>query len=41
MVDYNLIFGFALAFLITFASVPIGRGFAFKLHAVDVPWDNR
>lgn len=41
MVDYNLIFGFALAFLITFASVPIVRVIAFKLNAVDVPRDNR
>lgn len=41
MIDYNLIFSFALAFLITFASVPIVRVIAFKLNAVDVPRDNR
>ncbi len=41
MIDYNLIFSFALAFLITFASVPLVRVIAFKLNAVDVPKDNR
>ncbi len=41
MIDYNWIFSFALAFLITFASVPIVRVAAFKMNAVDVPLDNR
>ena len=41
MIDYNLIFSFALAYLVTFAAMPIVRVLAFKMNAVDVPKDNR
>ena len=41
MIDYNLIFSFALAYLVTFALVPIVRVLAFKMNAVDIPKDKR
>ncbi len=41
MIDYNLIFSFALAYLVTFALVPIVRVLAFKMNAVDIPKDER
>ena len=41
MIDYTIIFSFALAYFITFAAVPIARVLAFKLDAVDVPKDAR
>ena len=41
MIDYNLIFSFALAYLVTFAAMPIVRVLAFKMNAVDVPKDER
>lgn len=41
MIDYNLIFSFALAYLLTFACVPIVRVLAFKMNAVDIPKDER
>lgn len=41
MIDYNVIFSFALAYLVSFAAVPIVRVLAFKMNAVDVPKDER
>lgn len=41
MLDYNIIFSFALAYLVTFAAVPIVRVLAFKMNAVDIPKDER
>lgn len=41
MIDYNVIFSFALAYLVTFATVPIVRVLAYKMNAVDVPKDKR
>lgn len=41
MIDYYLIFSFALAYFIAFGLVPIVRVLAFKLNAVDVPKDER
>ena len=41
MIDYNVIFSFALAFLISFAALPLVRVFAFRVNAVDVPKDER
>lgn len=41
MIDYNIIFSYALAYLVTFAAVPIVRVLAFKMNAVDIPKDDR
>ncbi len=41
MIDYYLIFSFALAYFIAFGLVPIVRVVAFKLNAVDIPKDDR
>ncbi|MBE7029499.1 MAG: undecaprenyl/decaprenyl-phosphate alpha-N-acetylglucosaminyl 1-phosphate transferase [Ruminococcaceae bacterium] len=41
MLDYNIIFSFALAYFVAFATVPIVRVLAFKTDAVDIPKDER
>lgn len=41
MIDLNVVFGFALAYLFAFAAVPIIRVMAYKIDAVDVPRDKR
>lgn len=41
MIDYNIIFSYALAYLVAFATVPIVRVLAFKMNAVDIPKDER
>ena len=41
MIDFNIIFSFALAYLVTMSVTPLIRVLAFKMDAVDVPKDNR
>lgn len=41
MIDFNVIFSFALAFFVAYAAMPLVRVFAFKVNAVDVPKDAR
>lgn len=41
MLNLNIIFSFALAYLITMSVTPLVRVMAFKLNAVDVPKDDR
>ena len=37
----NMIFAFVIAFIVTFATTPLVRRFAYKIGAVDVPRDKR
>lgn len=41
MIDYSVIFAFALSYLVAFSIMPIVRVFAFKVNAVDIPKDKR
>jgi len=41
MIDFNIIFSFALAYLVTMSVTPLIRVLAFKMNAVDIPKDNR
>ena len=41
MINFNIIFSFALAYLVTVSVVPLIRVLAFKMNAVDVPKDSR
>jgi len=41
MIDYSVIFAFALAYLVAYSALPLIRVFAFKLNAVDIPKDKR
>ncbi len=41
MINFNIIFSFALAYLITLSVIPLVRVLAFKMNAVDVPKDKR
>lgn len=41
MIDFNAVFSFAIAFLVSFAALPLVRVFAFRINAVDIPKDKR
>ena len=41
MINFNIIFSFALSYLVTMSVVPLIRVLAFKMNAVDVPKDSR